>query len=305
MRKGIEDDEIIIGIQTKSNTTSKKKRKPKQKKVKGANNAPKLKKKKSQKDKKNSVRSFENYEKNRKTRKFKIIFLILILIVGIIFLMSSPTFNIKNINVKNNSIISTEEIIKLSEINLDENIFKIRKGNITENLKENAYIESVKVSRKLPNTIEIDIKERTRKYMLQFADSYVYINNQGYMLEISTEKLELPIITGFKTDLSNIKAGDRLEVDDLKKLDTVIKIVETANANGIGNLITKIDISSSRNYIIELAGENKTAHLGDCSNLNTRMLLLKTIIEQEKGNAGTAYIDMDVNTGRVYFRPST
>lgn len=305
MRKGIEDDEIIIGIQTKSNTTSKKKRKPKQKKVKGANNAPKLKKKKSQKDKKNSVRSFENYEKNRKTRKFKIIFLILILIVGIIFLMSSPTFNIKNINVKNNSIISTEEIIKLSEINLDENIFKIRKGNITENLKENAYIESVKVSRKLPNTIEIDIKERTRKYMLQFADSYVYINNQGYMLEISTEKLELPIITGFKTDLSNVKAGDRLEVDDLKKLDTVIKIVETANANGIGNLITKIDISSSRNYIIELAGENKTAHLGDCSNLNTRMLLLKTIIEQEKGNAGTAYIDMDVNTGRVYFRPST
>ena len=300
MRKGIEDDEIIIGIQTKSNTTSKKKRKPKQKKVKGANNAPKLKKKKSQKDKKNSVRSFENYEKNRKTRKFKIIFLILILIVGIIFLMSSPIFNIKNINVKNNSIISTEEIIKLSEINLDENIFKIRKGNITENLKENAYIESVKVSRKLPNTIEI-----ARKYMLQFADSYVYINNQGYMLEISTEKLELPIITGFKTDLSNIKAGDRLEVDDLKKLDTVIKIVETANANGIGNLITKIDISSSRNYIIELAGENKTAHLGDCSNLNTRMLLLKTIIEQEKGNAGTAYIDMDVNTGRVYFRPST
>ena len=305
MRKGIEDDEIIIGIQTKSNTTSKKKKKPKQKKVKGANNAPKLKKKKSQKDKKNSVRSFENYEKNRKTRKFKIIFLILILIVGIIFLMSSPIFNIKNINVKNNSIISTEEIIKLSEINLDENIFKIRKGNITENLKENAYIESVKVSRKLPNTIEIDIKERTIKYMLQFADSYVYINNQGYMLEISTEKLELPIITGFKTDLSNIKAGDRLEVDDLKKLDTVIKIVETANANGIGNLITKIDISSSRNYIIELAGENKTAHLGDCSNLNTRMLLLKTIIEQEKGNAGTAYIDMDVNTGRVYFRPST
>lgn len=304
LRKGIEDDEIIIGIQTKSNTTSKKKIKPKEKKAKNTN-TQKIKKKKPVKDKKNSIRGFKNYEKSRKIRKLRVIFLILILVAAIVFLLSSPIFSIKNINVKNNSIVSTEEIIKLSEININENIFKIRKSYIKENLKENAYIEDVKILRKFPNTIELDIKERTRKYMLQFADSYIYINNQGYMLEISTEKLDLPIITGFKTDLSNVKAGDRLIVDDLRKLDTVIKIVETANANGIGDLITKIDISSSRNYIIELAGENKTAHLGDCSNLNTRMLLLKTIIEQEKGNAGTAYIDMDVNTGRVYFRPST
>ena len=139
--------------------------------------------------------------------------------------------------------------------------------------------------------------------MLQFADSYIYINNQGYMLEISTEKLDLPIITGFKTDLSNVKAGDRLEVDDLKKLEMVIKIVETANSNGIGSLISKVDISDDKEYMVELASENKKAYLGDCSNLNTRMLHLKTIIEQEKGNAGTAYIDMNLNTSRAYFRP--
>ena len=29
--------------------------------------------------------------------------------------------------------------------------------------------------------IQIVINERVPKYMLQFADSYVYINNQGYM----------------------------------------------------------------------------------------------------------------------------
>ena len=307
LRKGIEDDEIIIGIQKKSNATSKKKRKPREKTKKGAITAPKPKSntKQKKKEKKNNIRSFEGYEKTSRLRKLKIFFILVVLIVAIMLILSSEIFNIQNINVVNNSIISAEEIINLSKISIGENIFKISKSSAIEAIKENTYIESVEISRKLPNTLEISVKERSRKYMLQFADSYVYINNQGYMLEISTEKLDLPIITGFKTDLSNIKAGDRLDVEDLKKLDTVIKIVETANVNNIGNLITKIDISDSKNYIVELASENKSAYLGDCSNLNTRMLLLKTIIEQEKGNAGTAYINMDLNTGRVYFRPST
>lgn len=301
MKKGFEDEEIIIGIQQKSNTTSKK-----NKKKKGAQKAPKDKKNSNaskKAHKKNNVRSFEGYQRTARLKKLKVFFLLSLIIVAIILVMLSSIFNIKFIKVENNSIISEEEIINLADIGSEQNLFKLRKNVVIANIKKNAYIESVEISRKLPNTLEIKVKERTRKYMLQFADSYIYINNQGYMLEISTEKLDLPIITGFKTDLSNVKAGDRLEVDDLKKLEMVIKIVETANSNGIGSLISKVDISDDKEYMVELASENKKAYLGDCSNLNTRMLHLKTIIEQEKGNAGTAYIDMNLNTSRAYFRP--
>lgn len=301
MKKGFEDEEIIIGIQQKSNTTSKK-----NKKKKGAQKAPKDKKNSNASKKvhkKNNVRSFEGYQRTARLKKLKVFFLLSLIIVAIILVMLSSIFNIKFIKVENNSIISEEEIINLADIGSEQNLFKLRKNTVIANIKKNAYIESVEISRKLPNTLEIRVKERTRKYMLQFADSYIYINNQGYMLEISTEKLDLPIITGFKTDLSNVKAGDRLEVDDLKKLEMVIKIVETANSNGIGSLISKVDISDDKEYMVELATENKKAYLGDCSNLNTRMLHLKTIIEQEKGNAGTAYIDMNLNTSRAYFRP--
>ncbi len=301
MKKGFEDEEIIIGIQQKSNTTSKK-----NKKKKGAQKAPKDKKNSNASKKvhkKNNVRSFEGYQRTARLKKLKVFFLLSLIIVAIILVMLSSIFNIKFIKVENNSIISEEEIINLADIGSEQNLFKLRKNTVIANIKKNAYIESVEISRKLPNTLEIKVKERMRKYMLQFADSYIYINNQGYMLEISTEKLDLPIITGFKTDLSNVKAGDRLEVDDLKKLEMVIKIVETANSNGIGSLISKVDISDDKEYMVELASENKKAYLGDCSNLNTRMLHLKTIIEQEKGNAGTAYIDMNLNTTRAYFRP--
>jgi cell division protein FtsQ len=251
---------------------------------------------------KTKVKKIENYKKNKKLLKLKILLLLIIIIAIIIIVLSSSLFNLKNIEVTNNNIVSSDIIEKLSELENDTNIFKINTNSVIEKIKKNSYIESVKIKRKLPDTIEIEVTERVRKYMLQVADSYIYINNQGYMLEISTEKLDLPIIIGFKTDLSDAKSGDRLDVEDLEKMEMIIKIMETASNNDISSLITKIDISNEKNYVIELASENKKAYLGDCSNLNTRILTLKAIIEQEKGNSGTAFINMDLNTGRAYFR---
>ena len=173
-----------------------------------------------------------------------------------------------------------------------------------ENIKMNAYIEDVVIKRKFPNEVEILVKERVPKYMLQFADSYAYINNQGYILEISNQKLEIPILIGITTDLSNIKSGNRINTQDLKKMDMVINIFETASINEIGHLITKIDISDDRNYTLILESEGKTVYLGDCSELNTRILYLKSILEQEQGISGELFLDVDLNEQKVHFKPS-
>jgi cell division septal protein FtsQ len=147
---------------------------------------------------KTKVKKIENYKKNKKLLKLKILLLLIIIIAIIIIVLSSSLFNLKNIEVTNNNIVSSDIIEKLSELENDTNIFKINTNSVIEKIKKNSYIESVKIKRKLPDTIEIEVTERVRKYMLQVADSYIYINNQGYMLEISTEKLDLPIIIGFE-----------------------------------------------------------------------------------------------------------
>lgn len=104
----------------------------------------------------------------------------------------------------------------MSKLELYQNIFKFNKLEVINNIKENAYVEDAKVSRKLPGTVKITITEREPKYMLQLADSYAYINNQGYILEITTEKLELPILIGISTNNSDIVPGNRMNVEDLK-----------------------------------------------------------------------------------------
>lgn len=278
------NEEIIIEIDKKDNSNKN-------------NTIKKNKKRRSNKKKKN--------EKSKNKKFPKIIIIILICIIMLLIIFASSLFDIRSIKVYGNEKITEDLVISLSKLELYQNIFRFNKSEVIDNIKENAYIESVSISRKLPSTIEIKIEERTPKYMLQIAESYAYINNQGYILEITPEKLNLPILTGESTDISNAKAGDRINIEDLKKLDKVIKIYETAKSNDLSDLITKIDISDDKNYTIILEKEGKTVYLGDCSNLNTRLLYLKSILEASAGKTGEIFLNVDLNSNNVYFRPTT
>ena len=228
--------------------------------------------------------------------------LLLALAASIIMFMMSPLFNLLEVQVINNEKLSSESIISLSELNIGENIYKVTKRKLVNKIKQNAYIESVKIERRLPNKIAITVKERKPTYMLEYANSYVYINNQGYILEICEQKLECPIIMGYSTKEDNIKPGNRLNEGDLEKLAVVLKIVETANGNEIGNLITRINIEDKQNYKLILEGEKKTVYLGDASNLSNRIPHLKVILREEAGVEGEIFINGDLNKQKVYFR---
>ena len=273
----MEDDEIIIGINPPKKET--KKTKNNKKKDTSKSNQNQTSKNKAPSKKKRTNTTIKNNSRKKTVKVIGIIFLVMLLMI---ILLSSSLFNIKAIEVSGNKKLSNEKIISLSSLELYSHILKFNKSKIVENIKENAYIEKAKVTRIYPNTVSIEVEEREVRYMLQFADSYVYINNQGYMLEISNEKLPVPVLVGFTTDLSNIKTGNRVDVDDLKKLNTVIKIYDSAELNELSELITKIDISNSKDYSIELESKGKVVYLGECSDysdLKTRMLYLKSILE--------------------------
>lgn len=245
-------------------------------------------------------------KKQKKKRKFfkiaKWTTLSLILLGGFIYFLLSPVFNIKYINVKSNNQIPAETIISLSNISINQNMFKFNKSNSIKSIKENAYIENVKISRKLFDTIEITVQERYTTFMLRIGGGYAYINNQGYILEMTETAAKVPTIEGYKTAVEDIKVGNRLCVEDLEKLDMVLEIVEAAGNNQIAEIITSIDISNAKNYQLIFAGEGKKAYIGDCSILGTRMLFVKTILEKEIGNDGEIFVDMDLNTEYPFFR---
>lgn len=265
--------------------------------------------------KKNNVKNtkIKNLQKSNKKRKIskKKVFvfvakwttLLALLIGSFVFLTTTPIFNIKNINIIGNNQVSYDQILSLSSLSKDVNLFKNSKSKIIKNIKQNAYINNVTIKRKLPDTIEINIEEKQKTYMLKFINGYAYIDNQGYILEISDKNLVLPILKGYITSEEDIVEGNRLCNDDLEKLQTTIKIMQSIKDVEIQSEITNIDISNKQDYKLYIKSENKIIYLGDASNLTDKMLYVKAIIEAEKGNEGEIFLNGDLNNKfKPYFR---
>lgn len=243
-------------------------------------------------------------KRNKRIKNFfKITILLGIIIGGGAFAMTSPMFNIKNIQVSNNNIITSETIISLSELKLDENIFRFRSSSVKNKIKENAYIEEVKIHRRIPNTIQIEVQERQPRYSVDFMGKYAYINTQGYILEISEDNKNLPIIQGISTNEEEIVPNNRLNNDDLVSLESVIKIMDITKENNLDNKVTSIDISNKNEYSLYIGEEKKKIHLGDNTNLGNKMLYAISIMEREKGIEGDIYVNGDLNNKfQPYFR---
>lgn len=169
-------------------------------------------------------------------------------------------------------------------------------------MKTNPYVESIELKRIFPSEIVIVVKERKPTYFLKIDEGkYACINNQGYILELKSQTENLPEIISYSTE--NIESIKRLNNDDLIKLESVLKIMNVANINHIGNLITKIDIAKGDDIVLYLESENKTIYFGNESDINTKIFTIKEILEREKGVPGEIFMNGDTNkSGEFIFR---
>ena len=267
------DTETVIGMTNKNNQKIKQK------------NQEKITKKQAKILKK----------KKKIKRIIKTIILLALIIGGFCFALISPIFNVTEINVTGNEQISSDTIISLSQLEIGQNLFRFNRIKVSNEIKTNAYIENVKIQRKIPNKIEITIEERKRDYNVEFLNGYAYINNQGYILEIAEQKLELPVIKGISTPQEQIVEGNRLDDEDLEKLETVIQIMNICKNYDLDTKISSIDIKNKINYIINMDEEKKTIQLVNDSNLRNKILYVPAILTENKEKEGTIYLNGDIN----------
>ena len=170
-------------------------------------------------------------------------------------------------------------------------------------IKQNGYIEDAIVTKEMPNTIKIEVTERKASFQIETENGYyIYIDEQGYIIDCVQEPKELVTITGMEITEENIEKKKRLENDDLNiKLENILHIREEAEKIGIYDQISKIQVEENE-YILKLDDLNLTINLGNATNLKNRMDYVKSILEKESGKTGTINVNGNLNEGFVpYF----
>lgn len=219
--------------------------------------------------------------KRKKPRRIvlKIFLFVLILLLLYFFIFKTNFFTIKDIKVKGTNKVSYEQVVKASPCLKGENIFKINISSCQEALDDLPYIKSSKVKRSFPNKIVIDVQERKEIAIIPYIGSFVYIDDEGYILSMEEkdddeDKIELPQIIGL--ELSNIELGNN--VFKMLDIDDMIEFISVADQLNIILSMKYIDLEDKDNVIIELKDGIKVA-FGSLHNVKYKYSFLNHILE--------------------------
>lgn len=166
--------------------------------------------------------------KRRKKKRIKKYTLSIILLVSIVttLCVKLPYFAVKDIEVTNNRNITSEEIKKLSQVQLGKNIFYLNLSKVKESILTNSYILDANVKRQFPDHIKIDVQERIAVFYVKQQDKYLIIDKDGVVLEekATINGMKLIKLEGFEKD--PYKVGEAIKIKDERKIKTIGEVTD-------------------------------------------------------------------------------
>lgn len=208
----------------------------------------------------------------------------------------SAFFRISDINVSGHGIYSAEDIIIASGIEIGDNLFFVDDSKAAINIHDElTYVDEVKITRKLPNTISIEITESYPLASIGLDGEYWIIDKNGKLLE--------------KTDASGIQntisvkgiipvepvPGRKVAVAETSgtQLKYLTNILDAIMSAGIQNKITWIDVSNIANISFDYDGRF-TVKLGSGENIEYKFqLLFKVEAQLDDSDRGTIDLSTD------------
>ena len=179
-----------------------------------------------------------------------IICLALALVIMVVLVMFLPAFRVRNAHVEGNIVLSDQEVLKEVGLEYDAHLMSGVSGNIFDIIrlnygkteerikKENPYVEDIRISIKLPSTVDIQIKERSKVCYVRTPDGYAALDKDGIVLELSSfdsKRTVQPVICGL--NITSAELGKHVKIsnmNDYKKAIIVLGAILAADNASVG-----------------------------------------------------------------------
>ena len=188
----------------------------------------------------------------RLSKKGITIICLFVLILGLVALIwFLPAFRVRNVHVEGNVSQTDQDILRQLKLEYNSHLMGGVSGNILDVIRldygkteerikrENPYIEDIRVSVKLPSTVDVTVKERSKICYVRTPDGYAALDKDGIVLELSsndTGKRVRPVICGLNVKYAEL--GKPVTIgnsNDYKKAIIVLGAILAADNASIGD----------------------------------------------------------------------
>ena len=117
--------------------------------------------------------------------------------VGWDYIKTLPAFKVKEIIILGNKKTTQKEILYLSGLEPEENIFSFSLSGVKKSIEYHPWVRSARIRKELPDRVVIEIKEEEPVAIICLGELY-YLNPELKIFKklIPEDSLEYPIFTG-------------------------------------------------------------------------------------------------------------
>ena len=226
------------------------------------------------------------------------------LLRGIIFLVVSaavlsffvyvPFFTLSEIKLNGAKYLTQEDILKIGDIYMGEQMFKLETDVVQSRLSKDLRIEEVSVRRKLPHTLEVTIKERRPLAMVSCDYGYLDLDRNGVIIDSykSLKTMQIPMITG--AAVRDLYIGDVLDDELVKKILDFLQRLDEETLNRLSEIAIV-----EEDYIVMYSATDRPVQirLGKLERLDEKARLTEDFLRDLETNPHPVeYVDFNYTT---------
>lgn len=202
----------------------------------------------------------------------------ILLIAALIILAFSPLFDITKIKIEGNSILTENTILNVSGIKEGQNILRINKNEIKQNIETLPYIDEVSIKRNWPDTLVISIKEKEAIAKIATVGAVLTLDEDANVLNSFSDNtdIDLPLIDKIEVFSYGF---DLLNTSDNEKINNILEVLKIFEKNDMLKLVEKIEQDSN---VIIYTKEGHVANIGDINDLEYKIDRIRKVVEIEQ-----------------------
>lgn len=166
------------------------------------------------------VPKLKQQRRKKANRRLVLLLLLFFFLIACVAYFQSPLSRVKNVKVHGNELYSVEEIVVQSGITTKQNMWKLDKTKIRNEIQKLPELNKAKIKIIFPNTVQINVQEYKRMAYFMNETSFYPVLENGKI--IKKQKLtQLPINAPFLKGFSEGKVLNEMIVS-LQELPTEV-----------------------------------------------------------------------------------
>ncbi len=229
--------------------------------------------------------------------------ILIVLTVGITICYTF-LFNLNEIRVSGESdMYSAEEIVAAADIKKGDNLLRLDTEKSEKQILDKLlYVETAKVSKKFPSSVEIKVTRCIPAYNVFYGEGILLVSKKGKILEnnggsTSAASNGLPAIYGY--DPSVLTSGKLISTKNNHKKEAFDELISCLGTKGDCD-ITSVDMSDEFSIIVTY--KNGTIfRMGGWSDVEYKLNLAESVMQSDSIRGKKGYLTM-IGTNQCSFR---